>query len=66
MWFLILSTVSILIPEKYPTAKDCNEAGAIAYERKARPQDWFMCVPAPKPTKCRTEADGPNARMVCE
>lgn len=60
MFYLVLFYTSVIvIPEKY-TNEQCIKAGELWIAKQ------YKCIPAPKPTKCRTEADGPNARMVCE
>jgi len=57
MFFLVVKIgyAIAVMPEKY-TKEQCEKAS----------KEYGYCIPAPKPTKCHNEADGPYVRMICE
>jgi len=60
-WLVLYGASLLIIPEKYGTLEQCEAAG-----RAWKMPQQFACIPAVKPTMCRSEAFGPNAKIVCE
>ena len=60
-YYLVVSAFTYaqtLIPNTYSSEQECHEAGS--------KMQYHYCIPAPKPTICKSVIDGPNGRMVCE